>query len=137
MMPKKLRGIRMTQAALDFLCQRYPKCFALANPQPLKIGIQRDVLQDLPAEVSRNAIENAFGTYTKRLEYLKGVVTGRARIDLEGVASGIVTPEEQTYAVARIELAQPPPGTKQPVGPPPQPTTKKPVLKLPKAKSVS
>jgi ProP effector len=115
----------MTPAALDFLCQRFPKCFDLSNPQPLKIGIRKDILASIPIEVSRNAIENAINVYVKNLDYLKNVVDGRGRVDLQGAPSGVVAPEEATYARRRFELAQPPPGTKPP-GP------NKPTLTLPK-----
>ena len=78
------RSVRMAKPAMDFLCARYPRCFNVDNPQPLKIGIQHDIRDQLPLEISRNAIANALEWYSRRLEYLNTVIEGHVRIDLDG-----------------------------------------------------
>jgi hypothetical protein len=97
----------LREAALEFLTERFPKCFDLNNPRPLKIGIAFDIVAAAPPEISWLAITLALDSLTKSQSYLARVVAGEPRIGLDGEPAGVVTPNDEAYAMKRLaHLAQ-------------------------------
>ena len=111
-------------AALDLigvLAERFPACFAV-NPsyrRPLKIGIHHDIAAQLGDTISPRVISDALRIYTSSSRYLKALVAGAERIDLNGMSAGTVTAEhaqrrdkhkakQKQLAVAPAKPAEPP-----------------------------
>ena len=87
---------------LDLLCERFPGTF-VRNPaerQPLKRGIDRDLVARLDGLSSRTALKRVLGGYTACPEYRAKLVEGAVRIDLDGNPAGAVTASEAAYALA-------------------------------------
>ena len=126
------------------LCERFPDCFDLANPRPLKLKIDKDLLAIYAAEVafpegvSTDYKDTAYGIvyrrirhsligYTKKSAYLQASVEGTPRIALDGTPCGEVNEREATYAAnalaKKIKLRNKTP--KQPSVKPPTPHTPK------------
>jgi len=87
---------------LDLLCERFPGTF-VRNPaerQPLKRGIDRDLVARLDGLSSRTALKRVLGGYTACPEYRAKLIEGAARIDLDGNPAGAVTASEAAYALA-------------------------------------
>ena len=83
-------------AALDLLCETYPKCFVRyeARRQPLKLGIDRDLLAALDGAVTAHELGRALRIYTANRVYRRRLRAGAVRIDLAGNPAGIVTAEQ-------------------------------------------
>ena len=106
----------------NLLCERFPRTFARdpAGRQPLKRGIDSDLVARLDGTVSRSAIKRVLGIYTSCLEYRATLIEGAARIDLDGNQAGAVTAGEAEHALAtRPAKTEPTPST--PPTAPPQP----------------
>ena len=88
------------QAAVELLETNYPKAFNAAEPKPLKIGIQEDLVAD--DKVSRGKIKRALATYVRNPRYLQSIVEGADRVDLNGDASGTVNESEAGHAKAKL-----------------------------------
>jgi sRNA-binding protein len=69
--------------------------------RPLKVGIAADIPAPCPA-VERRVLKVALSAYARRIMYLKGMVAGAARVDLEGKAAGEVTAKDAEYAAAKL-----------------------------------
>jgi ProP effector len=100
---------------LELLCERFPGTF-VRNPaerQPLKRGIDRDLVARLSGIVSHRALKRMLGSYTTCPEYRAKLIKGAARIDLGGNPAGVVTAGEAAYALApRAAKTSPPPPPK-------------------------
>jgi sRNA-binding protein len=83
---------------LAMLCQRYPNCFDLKNPRPLKVGIAHD----LAGAVSLPELKIALNMYCGNLAYLSALRVGAPRLDLQGKEVGIVDREDEQRATARL-----------------------------------
>jgi ProP effector len=85
------------------LAKRFPQCFkAFGQPKlPLKIGIDRDIIAAAPELRYRNILY-AIADYTSGSSYLRTLIEGAARIDLNGDAAGIVTAAQEHYAQGRL-----------------------------------
>jgi ProP effector len=85
------------------LVKRWPKCFAgFKKPKrPLQIGIHITLLE-LTYGCYPQVVMNAIGDYTSGPTYLKAVIEGADRIDLEGNPAGKVTAEEEKYAQEQL-----------------------------------
>ena len=107
---------------LDLLYTRFPRTF-VRNPaerQPLKRGIDRDLVARLDDIVSRNAFKRVLGVYTSCSEYRAKLIEGAARIDLDGNAAGAVTASEAEHAL-ELEPVKIKPTSSTPPAPPPKP----------------
>lgn len=94
----KQRRHRAANSVLQAMIERWPRCF-YANPakrRPFKIGIHREIMA--LGIWSRRAIDDAFAGYCGRPAYLRNLVEGAHRVDLDGADAGIVTAEEATTA---------------------------------------
>ena len=83
------------EAALDLLCQTFPKAFVRyeARRRPLKIGIRDDLRVALDGAMTDTELGRALRVYCTNHVYRSRLVAGAARIDLDGTAAGIVSTE--------------------------------------------
>ena len=91
-------------AALARLAEAFPQTFVLEKYRPhwpLKVGIAADIPARCPA-VERRVLSVALSAYARRVMYLKGLVAGAARVDLDGNPAGEVTARDAEYAAAKL-----------------------------------
>ena len=91
-------------AALARLTETFPQTFVLEKyrpHRPLKIGIAADIPARCP-DLDRRALAAALSAYAQRVMYLKGLVAGAARVDLDGNPAGEVTARDAEYAAAKL-----------------------------------
>src|SRR5210317_2141749 len=89
------------QAAVELLETNYPQAFNSAEPKPLKIGIQEELVAD--DKVSRGKIKRALATYVRNPRYLQSMVVGAQRVDLTGAEVAEVTADDEKYAKAKLD----------------------------------
>jgi ProP effector len=91
-------------AALARLAEAFPQTFVLEKHRPhrpLKVGIAADIRARCPA-VERRVLRVVLRAYARRVMYLRGLVEGAARVDLDGKACGEVTARDAEYAAAKL-----------------------------------
>jgi ProP effector len=66
--------------------------------QPLAIGVHKTIRERLPG-IGVGQLHHALKTHTASTRYLKALSQGTTRFDLDGIAAGIVTPEQQKQAL--------------------------------------
>lgn len=101
---KRIKG------ALEWLCQKYPQCFKVKDPKPLKIKIEVDVLKDRDAMMdqkkipSKKSLRDAISYYAHNIKYLKSHLKYDHRINLQGerVSDDLVTPDQKEYATKHL-----------------------------------
>jgi ProP effector len=94
------------QQLIAALAVRWPKCFAVAERRPLKLGIDRDLIA---AGVAINEVQLALSQYVDATGYRRLLKAGAARVDLGGNPAGAVTAAEAATAakvVAKRERQQ-------------------------------
>ncbi len=79
------------------LTQLSASSIAFRETRPLAIGIHK-AIQIVHPEIDKNSLKATLKRYTASTKYLKAVAAGGARYDLEGNASGEITPEQKTQA---------------------------------------
>jgi ProP effector len=92
-------------AALARLTEAFPQAFVLERNRPhrpLKVGIAADIPARCPA-VERRVLSVALRVYARRVMYLRSLVAGAARVDLDGNACGEVTARDAEDAAAKLE----------------------------------
>jgi ProP effector len=99
---------RLTAALglIGVLAERFPAAFAV-NPgyrQPLKLGIHLDILAQLSDTIAPRDLSVALRIYVSNVKYLKALVAGAERVDINGTPAGKVTADEAAHA--RQQLAQ-------------------------------
>jgi hypothetical protein len=90
---------------VEYLAKQFSYCFSLEKPQPLKLGIHRDlaVSNVEPTVLTALEIKRALTRYCGRPRYWKSLREGAVRIDLHGQPAGVVTAAEAEQA--RYQLA--------------------------------
>ena len=91
-------------AALARLAEAFPQTFVLEKYRPhwpLKVGIAAAIPARCPA-VERRVLSVALSAYARRVMYLRGLVAGAARVDLDGNPAGEVTARDAEYAAAKL-----------------------------------
>src|SRR6478752_6819099 len=91
-------------AALVRLAEAFPRTFVLEKYRPhwpLKVGIAAAIPARCPA-LEWRVLKMALTAYTGRVMYLRGLVAGAARIDLDGNPAGEVTARDAEYAAAKL-----------------------------------
>lgn len=91
-------------AALTCLAERFPQTFVLEGyrpHRPLKVGIAADLVTRCP-ELDRRVLSAALSAYARRVMYLKGMVAGAARVDLDGNPVGEVSAKDEEHAAAKL-----------------------------------
>jgi ProP effector len=85
---------------LALLCQRFPLAFFLyqGKRRPLKVGIRADVEAALGADVEGRPLGRAFNCYTINVGYQRSLKAGTPRIDLNGLAAGVVSEDDASFA---------------------------------------
>src|SRR6478735_1338913 len=90
--------------ALALLTEAFPQTFVLERyrpHRPLKVGIAADIPARCPA-VERRVLSAALSAYARRVMYLRALVAGAARVDLDGNPAGEVTAGDAEYAAAKL-----------------------------------
>ena len=90
--------------ALALLTEAFPQTFVLEKyrpHRPLKVGIAADIPARCPA-VERRVLSAALSAYARRVMYLRALVAGAARVDLDGNPAGEVTARDAEYAAAKL-----------------------------------
>ena len=89
--------------ALTLLAERFPNCFSVeGRREPLKVGIHADILAALNGAIGRDELRRVLASYTGQSTYLRGVVSGAYRRDLDGKPASVVTPEEEANAKGKL-----------------------------------
>jgi sRNA-binding protein len=86
------------------LAEAYPAAIAPRNHvplHPLKIGIDQDIREKCP-DVSLKTRRQFIRDYVGQVGYLRLLVTGTARVGLDGAADGIVTEDQAQNAKERL-----------------------------------
>lgn len=107
---EKRKRAQRTREFLDQLRERYPNCFT-RDPdaiRPLTVGIQHTLRAALAEDEAFKETPNwllrqALAFYTRSGPYLRAVVEGRPRIDLDGREVGEVTEQQRDHAKAQLE----------------------------------
>jgi sRNA-binding protein len=89
------------------LAQIFPLCFSMDNPQPLRVGLGKEIRRaglGIPCLALRRALHR----YTKGTVYLLQVIEGADRVDLGGRSAGVVSGSEAEFARQLLEQRQPP-----------------------------
>ena len=91
-------------ATLARLAEAFPQTFVLEKYRPhwpLKVGIAAAIPARCPA-LEWRVLKMALTAYTGRVMYLRGLVEGAARLDLDGNPAGEVTARDAEYAAAKL-----------------------------------
>lgn len=73
-------------------------------PRPLAIGIRKPIGDRFASEYGGQAIASAMKRWCLRSDYLRVIITGAERFDLDGNAAGVVTEIEAAPAAERLAL---------------------------------
>jgi ProP effector len=140
-------------AALARLAEAFPQTFVLEKYRPhwpLKVGIAAAIPARCP-ELEWRVLKMALTAYTGRVMYLRSLVAGTARLDLDGNPAGEVTARDAEYAAAKLakilasreaaaveakgaaRVAKPAAVPSSPAPPAATTLKEKPVLRLPRA----
>lgn len=94
-------------AVLQLLAERWPQVFSIHEfrRRPLKIGIHVEILAALDGAVTPAELCMALRCYCANAVYRKRLKAGAARIGLDGEPAGVITAEEEAYAVLLARLA--------------------------------
>ena len=101
---QKPSWLESAQYGVELLKAYFPNCFKeLKDVQPLKVGIKQDLVKFLSTRdeivISDKAcMVNSLSYYVNSMAYLKKMVKGAMRIDLEGNNIAEVTEEEANYS---------------------------------------
>lgn len=103
-MDEKFKRIRQQiEETRAVLAAAFPHAFAgKGKPKrPLKIGIFEDI-RALGSDISGVRLRRALRNYTSGPLYLKAMIAGAARVDLNGDQVGYVTEEQAEHAAKRL-----------------------------------
>ena len=103
---KKAKSRAANRAAVQLLCETYPQTFAIAEPKPLKIGIQEELIAD--GKLSQNKIKRGLASYVRAYAYLRSQTDGAARVNLAGEPDGAVTADEAAHAASKLPAQREP-----------------------------
>jgi ProP effector len=96
--------LEQAQYGVELLKTYFPACFKdLKDIQPLKIGIKQDLVKQLSnlSEIvvsDKACMVKSLSYYVNSIAYLKNVVVGANRLDLNGNIAGVVTAAEAKYS---------------------------------------
>jgi ProP effector len=103
---KKAKSRAANRAAVELLCETYPQTFSFAQPRPLKIGIQEDLVTD--GKLSQTKIKRGLASYVRAFGYLKSQTAAAPRINLLGEPEGAVKPDEAAHALTKLPAPRKP-----------------------------
>ncbi|EFN7897739.1 proQ/FINO family protein [Escherichia coli] len=87
------------------LIELWPELFSLESPNPLKVGIFEDLIQDIAVRAQAfgsGALRAALASYAHSPRYYRALMAGGVRYDLNSQPCGEVTQQEQQNAEARL-----------------------------------
>lgn len=91
------------------LMKRFPAAFPSEQEsiKPLKIGIDKDLIERLSGEANPNLIRRVLANQTERACYYLAVLYGRGvRVDLDGKPAGVVDEKAKAIAARKITEIQ-------------------------------
>jgi sRNA-binding protein len=102
-MTKAARRARI-DAVTRLLCESFPQTFSCGgqHPRPLKVGVYADALAALGGAIPARDLKSALRAYTSRASYLRALTAGTPRVGIDGESAGVVTPDEEAVAKARL-----------------------------------
>jgi ProP effector len=80
----------------------YPKALNFNEPKPLKPGIERDLL-DSSSPYSKSQLRKCLRVYCASRGYLRAIVQGNWRYDLNGEKVGEIIQEHKDHALKQLE----------------------------------
>ena len=89
----------------DQLRQRHPALFD-GPPKPVKLRIQHDIQERNPGVFSKQTLAAFFRRYTNSGAYLKAIVRGTHRYDLDGQPAGEISDEHRQVAETALKERQ-------------------------------
>ncbi|HAU9688959.1 TPA: prop effector [Escherichia coli] len=92
---------RKNRRRINRLAEYWPELFGAENIKPLKAGVIHDMLQDAKARelaIGHGVLRGALTSYIHTTRYLKAIVAGGPRYDLNGQPCGEVTEKEKAAA---------------------------------------
>lgn len=102
---QKPAWLEYAQYGVELLKAHFPNCFKeIKDMQPLKVGIKQDLVKLLGTRDDivigdKACMVTSLAYYVNSLGYLKNMVAGAMRIDLDGNPAGTVTAEEAQYSI--------------------------------------
>jgi ProP effector len=90
----------------QWLFEAFPKCFREDHALPLKVGILKDIFEQLPKDqsISRIQVRRALKFYTNHPLYQKALTKKEERFDLNGDVVSTITGEHKAIAERNIAL---------------------------------
>ena len=98
---------RKNRKRINRLVELWPELFNRETPQPLKVEIPDDLIQDIAIRelaFGAGALRAAVASYVRSPRYYRALMAGGARYDLKGQPCGEVTPQEQKEAETRLMM---------------------------------
>jgi ProP effector len=97
--------IERRRAIMALLIEAFPGAFD-SGPRPLMVGTYHAIVAALPG-VRTGDLRQALGMHCHRTAYLRELIAGAPRYDLQGAPAGVVTPAEAATAAEEIIEAEP------------------------------
>ncbi|EOL6747679.1 ProQ/FINO family protein [Escherichia coli] len=102
---------RKNYRRINRIAEYWPELFGTENIKPLKAGIIRDVLEDAKSRelpLATGVLRGALTSHLHTTRYLKAIIAGGPRYDLNGQPCGEVTEEDKSVAseLLKRRLAQ-------------------------------
>lgn len=97
---KQSKNQKVNRRNIEKLISRWPDLFC-DPPKPLAIGIYDDLMAQLGQKEGHSWLKRGVYSWVNSWSYKKALAAGGARFNLDG-ESGVVSPEEQEHAVARL-----------------------------------
>ncbi|EFJ5752269.1 prop effector [Escherichia coli] len=92
---------RKNRRRINRLAEYWPELFGAENIKPLKAGVIHDMLQDAKARelaIGHGVLRGALTSHLHTTRYLKAIIAGGPRYDLNGQPCGEVTEEDKSVA---------------------------------------
>lgn len=86
----------------SWLESTYPEALNFNEPKPLKLGIERDLL-DSSSPYSKSQLRKCLRVYCASRGYLKAIAKENWRYDLNGEKVGGIIQEHKDYALKQLE----------------------------------
>ncbi|HCI7054646.1 TPA: fertility inhibition protein FinO [Klebsiella quasipneumoniae subsp. quasipneumoniae] len=105
---RKIRYLRLPalQVAIDTLQPWWPALFDGDKPRLLATGIRETIFNDIASRgipLSHKQVIKCLKRITRSEQYLSSMIAGAERVDLNGTPVSVVTPDEEQYAMLRME----------------------------------
>ncbi|MBN9344248.1 MAG: ProQ/FinO family protein [Candidatus Paracaedimonas acanthamoebae] len=93
------------KVALRWLYEQFPACFNPKDLKPLKLNIDKDLFSFLEKENSPSKVKlrDALTYFTSNVHYLKAIINGTHRYDLNGQQAEEITQEQKDFAQNKLE----------------------------------